>query len=85
MILDRLRKDKENQSFQQAVASDKPIRSFLKALTWRVIGTLDTMLVSYFVVSDVKIASTIAGVDFLTKMILYFFHERLWSTIKWGR
>lgn len=85
MILDNLHKNKENQSFQQAVASDKPIRSVVKALSWRVVGTLDTMIVSYFVVSDVKTASMIAGVDFVTKMVLYFFHERLWNTIKWGR
>ena len=85
MILDRLHNDKENQSYQQAVVSDKPVRSFLKALSWRVVGTIDTMVVSYFVVADVKTASMIAGVDFVTKMILYFFHERLWNTIKWGR
>ena len=85
MILDRLHNDKENQSFQQGVASDKPIRSVVKAISWRVIGTVDTMVVSYFVVSDVEMAASIAGVDFVTKMILYFFHERLWNTIKWGR
>ena len=85
MILDRLHTDKENQSYEQAIASDKPIRSIVKAISWRLIGTIDTMVVSYFVVADVKTASTIAGVDFLTKMVLYFFHERLWNTIKWGR
>ena len=85
MILDRLHNDKENQSFEQAVTSDRPVRSFVKAISWRVVGTLDTMVVSYFVVDDVKTAASIAGVDFVTKMILYFFHERLWNTIKWGR
>ncbi|WP_139959948.1 DUF2061 domain-containing protein [Flavicella sediminum] len=85
MILDRLHNDKENQSYQQAVASDKPIRSVVKAISWRLIGTIDTMVVSYFVVEDVKTASTIAGVDFVTKMVLYFFHERFWNSIKWGR
>ena len=85
MILDQIRNDKENQSYQQAVASEKQIRSVVKAISWRVIGTVDTMVVSYFVVSDVEMAASIAGVDFVTKMILYFFHERLWNTIKWGR
>jgi uncharacterized membrane protein len=85
MILDRLHNDKESQSYQQAVVSDKPVRSIVKAISWRFIGTIDTMVVSYFVVADVKTASMIAGVDFVTKMILYFFHERLWNTIKWGR
>ncbi|MFC2127828.1 DUF2061 domain-containing protein [Bacteroidota bacterium] len=85
MILDRLHTDKDNQSYEQAVASDKPVRSIVKAISWRLIGTIDTMVVSYFVVADVKTASTIAGVDFVTKMVLYFFHERFWNTIKWGR
>jgi uncharacterized membrane protein len=85
MILDQLHNDKENQSYQQAVVSDKPVRSIVKAISWRLIGTIDTMVVSYFVVEDVKTASTIAGVDFVTKMVLYFFHERVWNTIKWGR
>ena len=46
MILDQIRNDKENQSYQQAVASEKPIRSVVKAISWRVLGTVDTMLVS---------------------------------------
>lgn len=85
MILDRIITDKENKSYQQAVTSEKPLRSLAKAISWRVVGTLDTMVVSYFVVEDVKTASAIAGVDFVTKMILYFFHERAWNTIKWGK
>jgi uncharacterized membrane protein len=85
MILDRLQNNKENQSYQQAVASDKPIRSFLKAISWRVVGTIDTLIVSLFITGEISTASAIAGVDFVTKMILYFFHERVWNTIKWGR
>jgi len=85
MILDQIRNDKENQSYQQSVASEKPIRSVVKAISWRLIGTIDTLVVSYFVVADAKTATTIAGIDFVTKMILYFFHERIWNTIKWGR
>ncbi len=85
MILDRLHSNKENQSFQQSVASDKPIRSFLKALSWRIVGTVDTLIVSLFITGEISTASAIAGVDFVTKMILYFFHERVWNTIKWGK
>ena len=85
MILDRLQNNKENQSYQQAVVSDKPIRSFLKAISWRVVGTIDTLIVSLFITGEISTASAIAGVDFVTKMILYFFHERVWNTIKWGR
>lgn len=65
--------------------SEKPIRSVAKALSWRLIGTLDTLVVSYFVVGEIVLATAIASVDFVTKMALYFFHERVWNKIKWGR
>ncbi len=86
MILDQIRNDKENQSYQQAVASEKPIRSVVKAISWRVLGTVDTMLVSLYVTNgELGTSTAIASIDFITKMILYFFHERVWNTIKWGR
>lgn len=86
MILDQIHNDKENQSYQQAVASEKPIRSVVKAISWRVLGTIDTMLVSLYVTNgEVGTSTAIASIDFVTKMILYFFHERVWNMIKWGR
>lgn len=68
-------------------SSEKPIRSVAKAISWRVVGTLDTLFVSYFVLGqgEIEKASAIAGIDFITKMLLYFFHERTWNKIKWGR
>ncbi|MGB2129114.1 MAG: DUF2061 domain-containing protein [Flavicella sp.] len=86
MILDQLRNDKDTQSYQQAIGTDKPIRSIVKAISWRVLGTIDTMLVSLYVTDgELGTSSAIASIDFITKMILYFFHERVWNTIKWGR
>lgn len=85
MIAQMLLKNKEKSTYKEDVAGEKPIRSIAKALSWRVIGTLDTLIVSYFIVGEVKAASLIAGVDFLTKMVLYFFHERAWNAVKWGK
>lgn len=65
--------------------SEKPIRSVAKAISWRVIGTLDTLLISYILTGEVAIAASIASIDFITKMFLYFFHERLWNKISWGK
>jgi uncharacterized membrane protein len=61
--------------------SEKPLRSVLKALSWRVVGTLDTLLVSYLLTGRIVIATSIASVDFITKLVLYFFHERIWNKI----
>ena len=82
MLVDQLNKNKKNESYQQAVASDKPIRSVVKAISWRVVGTIDTLIVSLFITGEIKTATAIAGVDFATKMVLIFFHERVWNTIK---
>jgi uncharacterized membrane protein len=53
-------------------------RHFLKTITWRVIGTLDTMVISWVVTGSWKWGLTIGGVEVFTKMILYFLHERAW-------
>jgi uncharacterized membrane protein len=86
MLLDQLHKGKENQSYREAVGSERPIRSVAKAISWRLLGTLDTLLVSLYVTKgEIGTSTAIASIDFVTKMILYFFHERIWNTIKWGR
>jgi uncharacterized membrane protein len=60
-------------------------RSVVKAITWRTLGTLDTILISYLLTGEIKTAVSIGGIEIFTKMILYFFHERIWNTIKWGK
>ncbi|GAA3596741.1 DUF2061 domain-containing protein [Flavivirga amylovorans] len=85
MIAQMLLKNKEKSTYKADSTGEKPIRSIAKALSWRVIGTLDTLIVSYILTQEITVASLIASVDFLTKMVLYFFHERLWNKIKWGK
>jgi len=53
-------------------------RHALKTVTWRIVGTLDTFILSWFITSSWKTGLTIGGVEVITKMILYFFHERAW-------
>nr|WP_320021349.1 DUF2061 domain-containing protein [uncultured Draconibacterium sp.] len=60
-------------------------RSIVKTISWRTIGTIDTILISWFVVGDINFAVTIGGVELFTKMTLYFFHERAWNKISFGR
>lgn len=63
---------------------DKGVRvSAYKAITWRILGTIDTMVISYFMTGNVKIAFSIGGFEVFSKMILYFFHERAWA--KWAK
>ena len=60
-------------------------RSIVKAITWRTLGTLDTIVISYLLTGEIKTAISIGGIEIFTKMFLYFFHERTWNTIKWGK
>lgn len=60
-------------------------RSIVKAFTWRTLGTLDTIVISYFLTGEIKTAISIGGIEIFTKMFLYFFHERTWNMIKWGK
>ena len=59
-------------------------RSLAKAVSWRVLGSLDTFLISWLFTSSVSAAGAIATTEVLTKMVLYYFHERAWSSVRWG-
>jgi uncharacterized membrane protein len=60
-------------------------RSALKAMTWRVIGTADTFVISWAITKEPVTAGAIASFEVFTKTILYYFHERGWNRVKWGR
>ncbi|TSE09922.1 MULTISPECIES: DUF2061 domain-containing protein [Aquimarina] len=88
MIVDQMILDKvstQKTTYQDDKTSEKPLRSIAKAVSWRVVGTLDTLIVSYILTGEIALATSIASIDFVTKMILYFFHERIWNRIKWGK
>jgi uncharacterized membrane protein len=61
--------------------ADKPVKSALKAVTWRIVGTIDTMIISYIITGKVAVALSIGSIEVFTKMILYYFHERIWAHI----
>jgi uncharacterized membrane protein len=60
-------------------------RSFIKAVSWRVTGSIDTFVISLLVTGKLGLAGTIASVEVITKIVLYYFHERAWAIIPWGR
>jgi uncharacterized membrane protein len=63
---------------------DTNIRSIVKTITWRITGSGATLLVSYFISNNWAIASTIAIAQLTLNTLLYYVHERLWSTTQWG-
>ena len=64
---------------------EKPYRSVVKAISWRTVGTIDTIVVSYFVTGSLVMAASIGTIEVITKMALYYFHERAWNKISFGR
>ncbi len=59
-------------------------RSTTKTGTWRVIASLDTMLLALFFTGNVGTAVSIGGLEVLSKLVLYFVHERVWARLKFG-
>ena len=60
-------------------------RSFIKSITWRIFASLDTFIIAWFVTGKSSWAGTIAVLEILTKTFLYYFHERGWNYIFWGK
>jgi uncharacterized membrane protein len=59
-------------------------RSVIKGITWRVVGTLDTMVIAWWITGSVKWALSIGGIEVFTKIILYYLHERIWQGLPRG-
>lgn len=57
-------------------------RHIAKTITWRILGTLDTFLLSWFISNDVTVGIQIGVFELVTKMVLYYVHERLWFKSK---
>ena len=59
-------------------------RAVAKAITWRSIGSFDTFVLGWLITGNAAIGGSIAVLELLTKMFLYYLHERAWSRIVWG-
>lgn len=71
------------------VSRDRPIKSIIKTITWRIIASATTFaLAMLFFGDDPQAAQKATGVaiaESIIKMLLYFFHERAWAQLRWGR
>jgi uncharacterized membrane protein len=84
MILDQFLTSK--RSSKTSTQSDEQLtRSIMKSVSWRIIGTVDTIAISWLITGTLKFALSIGFVELITKMVLYIVHERLWNKISWGK
>jgi uncharacterized membrane protein len=65
--------------------SDSHVRSIGKAISWRIVGTIDTFVITLVITGNFVIAGSIASVESVSKIILYYLHERVWSNVSLGR
>ena len=60
-------------------------RSFIKALSWRLLALLITMSVAWFIFRDARVAASVGIIDSLVKIAVYYLHERFWQRVSYGR
>ena len=60
-------------------------RSITKALSWRVFATLVTMVIVFIFTRKLVLSVCIGFTEVISKLILYYVHERIWNAISWGR
>lgn len=63
---------------------DSKKRHLAKTITWRVVGTLDTMVLAWVISGNPMVGLKVGGAEVVTKMILYYLHERVWYKIDFG-
>ena len=61
------------------------VRSLAKGVSWRMAGTLVTMLIIYYVTGNLKLTLGAGAFEVVAKTLAYYFHERAWARITWGR
>jgi uncharacterized membrane protein len=60
-------------------------RSLVKAFSYRVFGTLTSWAVVFVITGEGTLAVIIALWETVIKVVVYYWHERVWNFISWGR
>ncbi len=76
--------EKNHKDFEK----DSPQRSIFKAISWRLVASLTTFTIFYFTAGTkiaIEVITAAVGVEVISKMIIYYLHERMWTNIVWGK
>jgi uncharacterized membrane protein len=63
---------------------DSRVRSVIKAISWRIFATMATILIVFAFTGKIILSLEIGGVEIVVKLALYYFHERIWSSVPRG-
>ena len=64
---------------------ETPLRSIVKTFSYRIAGVFVTGIIAFAVTHDSLTAIKIGFADTFAKIIVFYFHERLWNRVKFGR
>ena len=67
------------------MTADLQKRTIVKTLTWRVAASLTTFIIAWILTGDLLIGVSIGSIEAITKIFLYYFHERIWNNISWAK
>ncbi len=70
--------------FSEVSERESPLRSLLKAVTYRITGTAATAAIVYLASGELTLALTVGAVEPLAKIVIYYLHERAWQLVPRG-
>ena len=85
MFIDQFRTQATSDEQPTGIHQDSPIRSLAKAVSWRITGSLDTIMLAWFFTNEITVAVSIGLTEVVTKVVLYYLHERAWTRISIGK
>jgi len=70
---------------KESILMEKPIRSLIKAISWRIVATLTTILLVFAFTGNLVLSSGVGATELLLKILIYYIHERVWNMLSFGR
>jgi len=67
------------------MSADLKKRTLVKTMTWRITASLTTFLIAWILTGDLLIGVSIGSIEAITKIFLYYYHERIWNNINWAK
>ncbi|UCF08619.1 MAG: DUF2061 domain-containing protein [Thermoplasmata archaeon] len=65
--------------------SETHLRSFIKSITFRILATVTTIVLVIIFTGEVLLALGVGIAEVVSKLILYYVHERFWDRVSWGK
>ena len=75
----------EELNRKEHLKMEKPMRSIAKAISWRIVATLTTIVLVVIFSKDWALGTIVGITEFLTKTVIYYVHERVWNVSDFGR